>query len=132
MNQFHDSSPFAPKKVKKIPFITSYIISYGLSIQSFHRSAAHSSSGYLYPPTARNCIPDPGDAPYNKRKEAHHISIIMHYPASEEMQRELAKKVAAVHAQTVVEMLQSMSCPVEQKAAMIEAIREIHKKTDNV
>lgn len=55
----------------------------------------------------------------------------MHYPASSEKQRELAKKVAAVHAQTVMEMLKSMSFPVEQKAAMIEAIREIHKKEDS-
>lgn len=54
----------------------------------------------------------------------------MHYPQTTEMQRELSKKVAAVHAQTVIEKIKSLTCPVEQKAALIDAIRHIHQDED--
>ena len=40
------------------------------------------------------------------------------------MQRELAKRVAVVHAQTVMEKLAALSCPVEQKVQLIDAIIE--------
>ena len=43
------------------------------------------------------------------------FSIIIHYPEGQEAQKELAKKVADVHAQTVVEMVKAMPSPVEQK-----------------
>lgn len=46
------------------------------------------------------------------------------------MQQELAKKVAAVHAQTVIEKIKSMPCPIEQKAALIDAIKEVHQNED--
>ena len=58
------------------------------------------------------------------------FSIIMHYPKSIEMQQELAKKVAAVHAQTVIEKIKSMPCPIEQKEALIDAIKEVHQNED--
>lgn len=48
--------------------------------------------------------------------------LIMHYPKTVEMQRELAKKVVAVHAQTVIERIKSMSCSTEQKLALIDAV----------
>mgnify|MGYP000553223450 CR=1 FL=1 len=45
-------------------------------------------------------------------------------------QEELSKKVAAVHAQTVMEQIKAMPCPVEQKAELIEAIKRIHQQRD--
>lgn len=54
----------------------------------------------------------------------------MHYPKSIEKQQELSRRVAAVHAQTVIEKIKSMSCPVEQKAALIDAIKNIHQNED--
>ena len=56
----------------------------------------------------------------------------MHYPAGPEMQAALSEQVAAVHAQTVIENIKSMSCPVEQKAELIEAIGRIHRQRDGV
>ena len=52
----------------------------------------------------------------------------MHYPTTPEKQEELSKKVAAVHAQTVMEQIKAMPCPVEQKAELIEAIKRIHQQ----
>ena len=49
------------------------------------------------------------------------MGVIMHYPTTPEKQEELSKKVAAVHAQTVMEQIKAMPCPVEQKAELIEA-----------
>ncbi|MCI8714234.1 hypothetical protein AALA82_19695 [Oscillospiraceae bacterium 50-16] len=51
------------------------------------------------------------------------FSIIIHYPEGQEAQKELAKKVADVHAQTVVEMVKAMPSPVEQKIRLINAIK---------
>ena len=48
------------------------------------------------------------------------------------MQAALSKQVAAVHAQTVMENIKSMFCPVEQKAELIEAIGRIHRQRDGV
>ena len=60
------------------------------------------------------------------------MGVIMHYPAGPEMQVALSKQVAAVHAQTVMENIKSMSCTVEQKAELIEAIGRIHRQRDGV
>lgn len=54
----------------------------------------------------------------------------MHFPKNIEMQRELSKRVAVVHAQTVIEKIKSMSCPVEQKAKLIDTIKHIHQNED--
>ena len=56
------------------------------------------------------------------------MGVIMHYPTTPEKQEELSKKVAAVHAQTVMEQIKAMPCPVEQKAELIEAIKRIHQQ----
>ena len=57
------------------------------------------------------------------------MGVIMHYPTTPEKQEELSKKVAAVHAQTVMEQIKAMPCPV-QKAELIEAIKRIHQQRD--
>lgn len=55
-------------------------------------------------------------------KGENHIEFIVHYPETEEMQRELAKRLAIVHAQTVMEKLATLSCPLDQKLQLIDAI----------
>ena len=52
------------------------------------------------------------------------IEIIVHYPEDKEKQRELAKRVALVHAQTIAERLATLSCPVEQKVALYDEIKK--------
>ena len=52
------------------------------------------------------------------------FSVIIHYPEGEEAQKELAKKVADVHAQTVVEMVKDMPVSMEQKVRLISAIKD--------
>lgn len=56
------------------------------------------------------------------------FSIIIHYPKEGGTQRELAKKVAGVHAQTVIEKVRSMPCPTEQKARLIDAVKAYIQK----
>ena len=56
------------------------------------------------------------------------MGIIIYHPETPEAQKELAKRVAQVHAQTVVERIKSLSCPTEQKAELINAIKRIHKQ----
>ena len=58
------------------------------------------------------------------------MGVIMYYPTTPEKQAELSKKVATVHAQTVMEQIKAMPCPVEQKAELIEAIERIHQQRD--
>ena len=58
------------------------------------------------------------------------MGVIMHHPATPETRAALSKQVAAVHAQTVIENIKSMPCPVEQKAELIEAIKRIHQQRD--
>lgn len=58
------------------------------------------------------------------------MGVIIHYPTAPEKQEELSRKVAAVHAQTVMERIKSMPCPVEQKVELIEAIKRIYQQRD--
>lgn len=54
------------------------------------------------------------------------LDIILHYPATPETQRALAMKVAAIHAQTVLEYIRSLPCPLEQKIQLLEEIQRIY------
>ena len=46
------------------------------------------------------------------------------------MQLELARRVAVVHAQSVVQKVKSLSCPMEQKIALLEAVKQYVKNRD--
>mgnify|MGYP006991513384 CR=1 FL=1 len=52
------------------------------------------------------------------------FSVIIHYPKGEKAQQELAKKIADVHAQTVIELVKSMSSSTEQKVRLINEIKK--------
>lgn len=58
------------------------------------------------------------------------MGIIVHFPEDREMQRELSKRVATVHAQTVIEKIKTMSCPADQKVELINAIKKYIKSED--
>lgn len=60
------------------------------------------------------------------------FNIIVHYPEEEERQQELSKKVATVHAQVVIEKIKQLSCPMEQKLALLDRIIQYAGKEDGV
>jgi hypothetical protein len=51
----------------------------------------------------------------------------MHHPENQAGKQALAKRVAEVHAQSVVEYIKKLSCPLEQKVKLLETVRQIHK-----
>ncbi|MGN0268937.1 MAG: hypothetical protein ACI4D7_14825 [Lachnospiraceae bacterium] len=52
------------------------------------------------------------------------IHLIVHYPKTEAEKRELAKRVAGVHASLVYQYIQKLSCPSEQKVQLLDAVVE--------
>ncbi len=53
------------------------------------------------------------------------MDIIVHFPQDS---AELAKRVSAVHAQAIVGRVKSLTCPPEQKAALLDAVKEYVQK----
>lgn len=58
------------------------------------------------------------------------FNIIVHYPEDIEMQRELSRRVAIVHAQAIMQKVKSLSCPLEQKVALLDAVEKYIKSRD--
>ena len=56
------------------------------------------------------------------------IHVIVHYPKTEEGKRELARRVASVHADMVCQFIQKLNCPSEQKEQLFDAVIETAKK----
>jgi hypothetical protein len=52
------------------------------------------------------------------------IGIIVYHPKSKECLEKLRKKVAVVHAQAVVQYIDKLHCPREQKVAMIDSLKQ--------
>ena len=50
------------------------------------------------------------------------INVIVHYPKTEEGRRELAERVASVHADLVNQHMKKMNCPSEQKVQLLDAV----------
>ena len=57
------------------------------------------------------------------------INVIVHYPQTEEGRRELARRVAGVHADMVSQYIQKLDCPTEQKEKLLDAVIETAKKS---
>lgn len=53
--------------------------------------------------------------------------VIVHYPKSKDGQQELARRVAMVHAETVISLIRTLSCPTEQKLELLHTVKRIHK-----
>lgn len=50
--------------------------------------------------------------------------MIVHYPKTEAGKRELAERVAGVHASLVNQTIKKLNCPSEQKVQLLDAIIE--------
>ena len=50
------------------------------------------------------------------------INVIVHYPKTIEGQRELAERVAGVHADMVNQHIKKLNCPSDQKAQLLDAV----------
>lgn len=56
------------------------------------------------------------------------IKLIVHYPTTEEGKRELAGRVADVHAGFVVNTINKLDCPLEQKLELLQAVIDNTRK----
>lgn len=56
------------------------------------------------------------------------IHVIVHYPKTEEGKRELARRVASVHADMVNRHIEKLNCPSSQKVALLDAVIAAAKK----
>ena len=50
------------------------------------------------------------------------INVIVHYPKTEEGKRELAERVAGVHADMVNQYIKRLNCHSEQKVQLLDAV----------
>ena len=50
------------------------------------------------------------------------INVIVHYPKTEEGKRELAERVAGVHADMVNQYIKKLNCPSDQKVQLLDAV----------
>jgi len=50
------------------------------------------------------------------------IQVIVHHPETEEGKRELANRVAGVHADMVNRTIQKLNCPSDQKVQLLDAV----------
>ncbi|MCD8014926.1 MAG: hypothetical protein LUG99_17480 [Lachnospiraceae bacterium] len=57
------------------------------------------------------------------RKSAE-IHVIVHYPKTEAGKRELAERVAGIHAETVSQYIKNLDCPAAQKELLLDSVIE--------
>ena len=50
------------------------------------------------------------------------INVIVHYPKTEQGKRELAERVAGVHADMVNQYIKKLNCPSDQKVQLLDAV----------
>lgn len=58
------------------------------------------------------------------------VNLITYFPRTEQEQTELARRIAGIHAETVLRQVQELSCPAEQKRELLDRMIESVKKTD--
>ena len=56
------------------------------------------------------------------------INVIVHYPKTEEGKRELAERVAGVHADIVNQHIKKLNCPSDQKVQLLDAVIQAASK----
>ncbi|MDO4278373.1 hypothetical protein [Lachnoclostridium edouardi] len=57
------------------------------------------------------------------------MDIIFHFPKDIQAQKELARQVADVHGSFILEYIQSMTCPGEEKSRLLHSVLKIIKET---
>ncbi len=55
-------------------------------------------------------------------RKAAPVHLITYFPRTEDGQTELARRIAELHAEAVLQRIQTLSCPTEQKRALLDAI----------
>ncbi|GLC82822.1 hypothetical protein LBYZC6_49360 [Lacrimispora brassicae] len=60
---------------------------------------------------------------YNKSiYQVPEMNMIVHQPKTKEDRKQLERKAASLHSQTVLQYVQQLSCPNDQKQALIEEL----------
>ena len=50
------------------------------------------------------------------------MNLISHYPKTDEKKKELGRKTALIHSQAIFQYIGQLSCPNDQKQALLAAI----------
>lgn len=50
------------------------------------------------------------------------MEIILHFPNIKDFEKGLAKKVAELHAEAILDYLEQLDCPAEQKLALLNSV----------
>ena len=56
------------------------------------------------------------------------VNLIVHHPQTDEGRDALARRVADVHAASVIRRLKALNCPTSQKQALLDAIMDTAKQ----
>ena len=56
------------------------------------------------------------------------ISVIVHFPTTEEGKEELARLVSDVHAAAVIQRIKELNCPTQQKLDLLDAVIKTAKE----
>lgn len=57
------------------------------------------------------------------------VNLIVYRPRTEQEQTELARRIAGIHAETVLRQVKELSCPAEQKRELLEAVVQTAAQT---
>ena len=63
-------------------------------------------------------------------KKSAPVNVIFYYPKTEEVQQELAQRIASVHANFVLQYIRKLNCPSWQKEQLLDAVIESSKQAD--
>ena len=55
------------------------------------------------------------------------MTVIIHYPKVEEDKRELTRRASIVHADTIIQYINKLSCPKEQKQKLYDEIIKAYR-----
>ena len=61
---------------------------------------------------------------YRSRKGEFAVKIIVHYPETPEKQTEFDARVAKFHADYVVQYIEKLNCPTDQKLNLLDAVAQ--------
>lgn len=54
--------------------------------------------------------------------------MIVHYPKTEAGKEDLARRVATVHAESVIAKINQLNCPTKQKLELVDAVIDTVKR----
>ena len=54
--------------------------------------------------------------------------MIVHYPKTDAGKEELARRVATVHAESVIAKINRLNCPTKQKVGLVDAVIDTVKR----